>query len=39
MIPHERRDFRLDRFQNNRPRRDLAGQSRSANTQAVNAVF
>ena len=39
VIPHERRDFRLDRIQNNRPQRDLAGQSRSANTQAVNAVF
>ena len=33
------RDFRLDRIQNNRPRRDFAGQSGSANTQVVNAVF
>ena len=39
VIPHERRDFRSDRIQNNQPRRDFAGQSGSANTQAVNAVF
>ena len=39
VIPQERRDFRSDRFNNNRPRRDLAGQSRSTNTQTVNAVF
>ena len=39
VIPQEKRDFRLDRFNNNRPRRDYAGQSGSANTQAVNAVF
>ena len=38
-IPQERRDFRLDRTQNNRPRRDFAGQSGSANAQAVNVVF
>ena len=38
-IPQERRDFRSDRFNNNRPRRDYVGQSGSANTQAVNAVF
>ena len=29
----------MDRIQNNRPRRDFAGQSGSANTQVVNAVF
>ena len=29
----------MDRTQNNRPRRDFAGQSRSANVQAVNVVF
>ena len=39
MIPQERRDFRSDQIQNNRPRRDFAGQSGSANTHAVNAVF
>ena len=39
VIPQERRDFRSDRYNNNRPRRDFAGQSGSAITQAVNAVF
>ena len=38
-IPQERRDFRSDRTQNSRPRRDFAGQSGSTNTQAVNAIF
>ena len=31
-IPQERRDFRSDRYNNNRPKRDFAGQSGSANT-------
>ena len=35
IIPQERRDFRLDRFNNNQPRRDYARQSRSANTQRL----
>ena len=39
VIPQERRDSRSDRAQNNRPRGDFAGQSGSANTQAVNVVF
>ena len=40
VVPQERRDFRSDRFNNNnRPRRDFAGQSRSADAQAVYAVF
>ena len=40
VIPKERRTFRLDWYNNNnRPQRDFAGQSGSANTQAVNAVF
>ena len=39
MIPQEMKDFRSDRTQNNRPRRDFVGQSGSANTQAVNVVF
>ena len=38
-IPQERRDSRSDRTQNNRPRRDFAGQSGSANAQAINVVF
>ena len=39
VIPQERRDFRSDRYNNNRSRRDYAGQSESTNTQMVNAVF
>ena len=38
-IPQERRDSKSDQTQNNRPRRDFVGQSRSANAQAVNVVF
>ena len=37
--PHERRDFRSDRYNNSRPRRDYADQSGSTNTQVVGAVF
>ena len=39
VILRERRNIRSDRYNNNRPRRDFAGQSGSANTQAVNVVF
>ena len=41
VVPQERKDFRSDRFNNNnnRLRRDFAGQSRSTNAQAINAVF
>ena len=39
VILQERRDFRSDRTQNNRPRRDFAGQPGSAKAQAVNVVF
>ena len=39
VIFQERRDFRSDRIQNNRPRRYFVGQPRSANTQVVNVVF
>ena len=39
VIPQERRDSRSDRIQNNQPRRDIAGQSGSDNTQAVNVVL
>ena len=38
-IPQERRDSKSDRTQNNRPRRDFARQSGSANAQAVNVIF
>ena len=37
--PQERRDSRLDRSQNNQPRRDFAGQSAPNHSQAVNVVF
>ena len=39
VIPQEMRDFRLDRYNNNRPRRDYAGQWESTNTQVVSVVF
>nr|XP_023898738.1 uncharacterized protein LOC112010622 [Quercus suber] len=39
VIPQERRDFRSDRYSNNRPQRDFIGQSGSVNLQAINAVF
>ena len=39
VIPQERRDFRSDRYNNNRPKRDYARQSGSTNTQVVSAVF
>ena len=39
VIPQERRDFRSDRYNNNRPRKDFVGQSGSANIQVVNNVF
>ena len=39
VIPQERRDFRSDRYNNNRPRRDYADQSRSNSTQVVGVVF
>ena len=39
VTPQKRRDFRLDRYRNNRPRRDYVDQSRSNNTQVVGAVF
>ncbi|XP_030946024.1 uncharacterized protein LOC115970545 [Quercus lobata] len=39
VIPQERRDFKSDRYNNNRPRRDFTRQSGFANAQAVNAVF
>ena len=39
VIPQERRDFRSDRYNSNRPRRDFVGQSRATNTQTVNTIF
>ena len=39
VILQEKRDFRLDRYNNNHPRRDYAGKSGSTNTQMVNVVF
>ena len=39
VISQEMRDFRSDRYNNRRPRRDYTRQSRSTNTQMVNAVF
>ena len=39
VIPQEMRDFRSDQYNNNLPQRDFAEQSRSANTQAINAMF
>ena len=39
VIPQEKRDFRSDRYNSNRPRRDFVGQSGATNTQTVNTVF
>ena len=39
VIPQERRDFRSDRYNSSRPRKDYVGQSGFADTQVVNAVF
>ncbi|XP_050248580.1 uncharacterized protein LOC126695814 [Quercus robur] len=39
VIPQERRDFRSDQYNNNRPQKDFVGQPGSANTQVVNAMF
>ena len=39
VIPQERRDFKSDRYNNNRPRRDFAGKSGSIAPQVVNTVF
>ena len=39
VILQKGRDFRLDRYNNNSPRRDFVGQYRSTNTLKVNTVF
>ena len=39
VIPQEKRDFRSDRYNSNRPMRDFVGQFGVTNTQAVSTVF
>ena len=39
VIPQERRDFKSDRHNNNRPRRDYMGQSGPVIAPIVNTVF
>ena len=39
VIPHERKDFRLDRFNTVQPRKDYVRPSGPTNTQVVIAVF
>ena len=39
VIPQEMRDFRSDRYNNNRPRRDYVEQTGSNNNQVVEVVF
>ena len=39
VIPQEMRDFKSDRYSNNRLRKDYADQSRSNNTQVVGTIF
>ena len=39
VIPQEMGDFKSDRYNNNRPRRDYTDQSGFNNTQVIGAVF
>ena len=39
VVPQDKRDFKSDRYNNNRPRRDFARHSRSITTQVVSTVF
>ena len=39
VIPQDMRDFRSNKYNNNRPQRDFTGQSGSTTTQVVNMVF
>ena len=39
VVPQDRRDFRSDRYNSNRPRRDFARQFGSTATQVVSTVF
>ena len=38
-VPQEMRDFRSDRYNNNRPSKDYTEQQGSSNNQVVGAVF
>ena len=38
-VPQEMRDFRSDKYNNNRPRRDYTEQQESNNNQVVGAVL
>ena len=39
VIPHERKDFRSDRYTNSRSRRDFAGQSKTTSARNVRIAF
>ena len=39
VISEDKMDFRLDRYNNNRPQKDFVGQSGSTAPQLVNTVF
>nr|XP_023881347.1 uncharacterized protein LOC111993749 [Quercus suber] len=39
VIPQERKDFRSDRYNSNKLRKDFFAQTRSTNPQAINTVF
>ena len=39
VIPHDRRYFKSEKYNSNRPKRDFAGHTRHANAQIVNTVF
>ena len=39
LVAQERREFRPDRYNNNRPRRDYTEQRMSSNNEVVGAVF
>ena len=39
VIPQDKRDFKSDRYNNSRPRRDFVGQFRFTTLQVVNTVF
>ena len=39
VISQERKDFKSDHYNSNRPRKDFVGQSGSSDTHVVNVVF
>ena len=39
MAPFDQRDFRLERYNNNRLRRDFGGHTRHPSAQVVSTVF